>query len=442
MSFWQPEHQALLDALRADDTVPTLVDRLTGGAYTATRDDARRWRGWGLALSESDAGARLIELRHARAEWPDAWERFETEGFTPLADHHSALLFRELTWRLADSGALDESARAWRRSLHAWARLERTHYLRDLGEHLTAGSDTDATPIIAQLLVPDVESFSAELKRALQIGADDFGAIDRSAAAWAWSCLDSTSALIGEDGDNQLVARARQSAMEAKAYAVASATTRFRRGVDAIDWAAGDTADITSPFVWLAQVCGIVEFRESIATTALKAMIDGAWTLRKIDRDDEAVFGALVEAGLPFAESVISRLDRGDAFGQGSRAADYLVFRGEQATDSAERVALFERALELSPGHRNASLLYSYELLIDVENWLAQIAANPAVITRVPLVGDSIGELVGRAWARLDEVERIYPYNTRLDDYRARVRAEAERLSVPLDDDTAGTDDA
>ncbi len=421
--------------MRADDLVPSLVRCLTDGAIRVSPRDARRWRGWALALQRTSNGQRLVELRHNPQAWPSAWERAEEQGFDPATEHHNALLFREFFHRLADDGDLDASQLAWERSLRAWDRLGETSYLTELATHLVDGVATDPSPIVAELLDPDLDFLLAELTRALRLGADEFSDVDRPLALWGWSCLDAASQTAGV---NPLSSQTRSKSHEAKAFVVATATTRFRRAVDSIDWVQGEPVEVVAPFLWLADACNVFEHRENVASVALKEVIDGAWTLRKIDRDHEEVFRKLIEAGEPFADVIVSRLDQGEAFGQGSRAADYLVFCGELASDSQAKRKFYQRALELSPGHRNASLLYSYEHLVDVESLLVQLAANPSLMTKVPIVGSSVENLVRKAWGLCDEIERLYPYNSRLEETRARVKAEADRLGVELEGGSDG----
>lgn len=440
MTFWRDEHAALLEAIRADSTVPTLIRRLTSPTFDLSAADARRWRAWAVSLRASSGGRHLLESAESSGAWPDALDRAEQLGFTPRSDHHNALLFGELFRRTADSD-LELSRRLWGLSLRAWSRLEQTQYLDELGAKLARDSDAQFESVLKRLLSPQIEYLFEELKRSLQISADAFVEVSRERARWSWECLDDAAAMVGIPSPRALIETTRQQAIEKKAFVVATASTRFRRGLDSIDWADGSDESIVAPFRWLAQVCEAVGFRENLSTLALKEAIEGAWTLRRIERDGEPIFQGLIAAAEPFAEDLAERVTDGSAFGQGTRVADYLVFVAEGIEDPDDKRHYLERALEFSPSHRNASLLLSYVVLSDVERLLLDLTLSPAFAAKVVVVGDPLIDKVHAAWALCKTAEELYPFNRELDRYKERVREEADRFGVALPRDPSDSDE-
>jgi len=156
------------------------------------------------------------------------------------------------------------------------------------------------------------------------------------------------------------------------------------------------------------------------------------WRLRKIDRDHGAAFGDMLAVAAPFNEDLTRRLESfSSAFGHNSRCADFLVFQGERADSSAERKSLFERGLAVCPGHRNSAMLLSHEYLIEVDKLLLKTATMPAAFARVS--SRRVETNVREAWDLCQTCERVYPYNEHLDEYRERVRAEADRFGLDLE---------
>lgn len=443
MKLWTSQHAALLLALRAERLIPKLFKRLSLERYEATEADLRRLSEWPSELARQPGWALIEPVLDEPGAWPDAWERAREAGFSPTCDHHHALLFSRLTSSFVRDHEYEHARWAWREAIEAWRRVMASGYPRELLDDLIDQRE-DTSPelerarehVITTLLDPLFDEHIDRLRAALGLGNDKLGALDRRVARFSWSALGQArkslrdDALLGQDLFGTL-AHARQRATSARVQIAVEAVERFKKLAEQLDASETPGPELLGPFEWAAQTFELIGHTEYASTTIVTQAVQFAWRLRKVGRDEEAEFFRLFDIVEPFNKDLYARLERHDTFGHNSKCADFIVFRGEPLLEHRERRALFERALAICPGHRNASMLMSYEHLHEANQAIGQAQLILAPMRHIP-GNDKPSQLINKAWEALDRARAVFPTNEKIPDYEQRIRDEATRLRVDL----------
>jgi hypothetical protein len=442
-----PQHAALLEALRGERVVPSLLRRVSLERCAASDQEVVRLTDWPTALRESpEAWAELEPALEDPEAWPDAWERARALGFTPRADHHHALLFARLTDTLIARQEHETARYTWRECLRSWCALLSTDYARELvGELVEPGRvDEVGAEVVSALLAPLPEARAGALSMTLRLDDEHIPpgeAPDRRLARLHWQALEAVGEVAGDaDGAWGALASLRRAAAEAKQRVVEGAVARFEGALEALDLTQVDSDTLRAPFEWLAELFALLGHHEASSITAVRSVVETGWKLRKVGRDEEGDFERLLELMQPFNEDLCARHLAGTSFGHNSKCADYLTFQAEFTSDAPPKRALLEGALAVCPGHRNASMLMSYAHLNRANVLMNMTKLYPGVAGALP-GGGRIESLVREAWAELEAATRTWPHNESVDGYRATVIKEAERFGVDLGGhDEAGGD--
>lgn len=438
MNYWTNDHTTLLNALRANAVVPVLYRRLALERLSPDDAEVRRLRGWAACIRR-DAGWRVIERVLDRpAAWPAVWEEATNAGFSPVTDHHHALLFGRFCEQLVNAQDWETADWTWRQSVKAWTRVFSSDYPGQLFDDLAPKLSDDGPgkdEMLAGMLDALVERRRADLREASGVtkpGRDLV--IERRRLRFASRALSSLADLAESTRDDYGTLRhLAQLAQRAHAQVSAEVVTRFEKLAEEVDFSDAKGDQLLGHFRWAASFFDVVGNSESGTTALVSQVVEACWALRRVGRDDIPEFRALLDLGAPFNQNLFARLKSLEsAFGHNSRCADFLVFVGEQATDAARRKEIFASGLEICPGHRNSAMLLSYEHLTDAERILTQLALAPSVVSIVPGTSQRIDRLLREAEARLSEAESVYPYNERLPEVRESLEREAERLDVSL----------
>ncbi|QDG49653.1 hypothetical protein FIV42_02520 [Persicimonas caeni] len=432
MEHWTRHHRALLNALRADELVPKLVARLSLERCAARPDDARLLRDW-IASLRRDAGWEVLEpqLDRPRA-FPDAWRRAVEAGFSPRTDHHHALLFERFCNDLVAQQDMEVARYAWGECIDAWLRVFASDYVDDLLETLSAKQDHVRQTLLLRLL----DTREAELVEAFRLdGARDGDDFDRRRAIFGWEALETLQKKLDESSaEHPALSCLRDQVDQACIRLRNKLVGRFDAMMDAVDLSEDDAEAVVYPFQWIREVCTIVPIDARIAARVVGAAVDIGWKLRKLEVDDaDDLMSELLVLASPFNEQLCGFIDSGEAFGHNSTCADFLVFQGEQQSSGARREKHFERALEMCPGHRNASMMLSYEKLREVSDLLLRIRMMPAALKLLPGASDRVGTVFESATELLDDAEALFPSNETIAEYRHEIVAEAERLGTSLE---------
>jgi hypothetical protein len=199
-----------------------------------------------------------------------------------------------------------------------------------------------------------------------------------------------------------------------------------------VDLADAPSSEVLLPFEWIAEVFDIIGYTEYAVTTAVTKAVEICWRMRKMGREDRTDdLPKILQLITPFNKDLFRRLEAGTSFGHNSKCADFLVFQGEPLTDHDARLEIFERAVQISPGHRNASMLLSYEHLQVTRAALGRAKLMLATMRHIP--GNTKHEqTLKEAYDALAMARHHYPPNERIPDYQEQLEAEAARLGVDL----------
>lgn len=430
VKLWTRQHRALLDALRAEAAVPHLIARLSLERCAASPAQVRMLRDWPASL-RGDAGWAVLEPHLERpSAWPRIWHQAIAAGFSPRSDHHHALLFERFCDDLVAQDDFEVARYAWRECVDAWLRVFATDYPDTLLEELGADEATRAG-----LLDRLCDGRERQLRRGLRLAdAQPSTTFDRRLTRFAWSALSVLEERLDQsDAQHPALSGLRERVELARGQIVSTLGSRFGRMIDRLDLAEADAAAIREPFEWIGEVFEILPIDAATAARVSDAAVDIGWKLRKLELGDgEALMAALLELAAPFNDRLAHFIASGDAFGHNSTCADFLVFQGEQRDRSSLREPFFERAIEVCPGHRNASMMLSYEKLREVSSMLVRIRLMPAAVKVVPGASRRLGSVVEDASALLDDAEALFPSNETIAEYRQEIVAEAQRLGAEV----------
>ncbi|MFU8804511.1 MAG: hypothetical protein ACNA8W_11925 [Bradymonadaceae bacterium] len=445
MIRWTPQHDALLEGLEAQHILPHLVCRLSRERSWLTPDEALRLVDWATSLREDPAWKIIEPVLEQPSAWPAIWREAVECGFAPQTDHHHALFFGRLFQRCFKEYDLERAGYAWDEMLHAWQRVARTTYLDELIADLTAGQSEEVQrrgrDVLLNLLDPFVEEIAERLQGALKIddipreATSDTAELDRRLILFTWDCLERASLL---EGSSPLITQVAQRASQSRHAIQDRVVDAFARQVDAVDPNEPSVELIIAPFHWVARIFAILPISLSVATDVVNRTLDMIWKLRSLEHPfEKEAMARLLAASRPFNDALLGHLSRDDeAFGHHSQAADFLTFLGERATGAPERIAFFEHAIEICPGHRNASMMLSHTYIERANVHLLKTSAIPDIAGKRGPARDHIRQIVEAARDLVIEAERLYPHNEKLDKYREDVVKECHRFNI----DPAGLD--
>ena len=452
MKSWTPHHAALLDALRAERLLPALYKRLTRERYEVDEAEWQRLSEWPATLYREPSWSTLEVVIERPDAWPDAWHRACERGWSEVAEHHHALLFGRLTERLIRDGEFDHALWCWMECWRAWKVVLAGDYIpaliRDVieepdahDEHESQGSPKDGREapahdqVALHLLEPLVQARAAALRAHLNLDDDARArrALERRAIRFEWSALTLLVELLrAPQGDAcGTLEHARQLAVSQRASIGAQAVARFERLLDAVDIAQADSDELLHPFEWLAGVFDLLGPHEYASATAVTRTVALLWRLRKTGREErEGEFPRILEAMAPFQRDLRRRLEGGKTFGHNSKCADFMVFQGEDLQDRDQRFEIFSRAVAISPGHRNASMLLAYEHMHKVNEAITASALLPAPLRHLGNTRQL--KLLQSARHHLSEAARHFPTHERLEKYGERLEQELARTGITL----------
>lgn len=446
MKIWTPQHAALLGALRAERLVPHLFRRLSLERYVVDDEELARLHDWPSTLMR-DPGWEIIEpVLERPVAWPAAWHQACERGWSPMSDHHHALLFDRLTARMLRDGEYEQAQWAWIEALSAWARVAETDYLeRLLGDLVEVSADAEEDPeaqatreqVVRELLVPMIAERAQDLQEALGLlNAQPSGGIERRRARFAWSALELTREILGRAGRRDtlgMLARAAREVERVTETIVGEVIARFEQHYSALELSTVGAEALLAPFEWISAVASLIGHHEAASIHVVRTVVELGWTLRRMGRDEDpkAGFAKVLQTTEGFNLDLEKRLLSRDVLGNNSKCADFLVFQGELER-APKRSALFERGLKVCPGHRNSAMLLSYDKLNEANSVLVQLAATSSVSRMVPSSARHNEEQVLRAHDLILSATRLYPSNDALPGYTSRLEEAAARLHITL----------
>ncbi len=439
MRAFGPQHAALLEALRGERVIPSLLRRVSLERCVASNEEVVRLTDWPTALREEPASwAELEPALEDPEAWPDAWERARAIGFSPRAEHHHALLFERMTDQLIARQEHETARYTWRECLRSWRALMESDYARGLLAELVDPelADEMGDEIVSGLLARLPGSRAEALSRALRLDDERINpgeAPDRRLARLHWSAITAARDEAGDaEGVYGSLASLRQAARAATHRIVDGAVARFDRALEAVDITQADGDTLIAPFEWLAELFALIGNHEAASVTAVCSAVELGWKLRKIGRDEEGDFERLLTLVQPFNEDLSARHVNGTSFGHNSKCADFLTFQAEFTSDAPPKRALLEGAMAVCPGHRNASMLMSYAHLNRANVLMNMTKMYPSAMGGLPGGSRRVSTIVLEAWEELEGARRAWPHNEAVESYRDTVRKEAARFRVDL----------
>lgn len=407
MKWWSPAHQALLNALDAQDVVPGLFLLLTGGVLQASEKDTRRLRDWPEALQDSASWPILSEALSSGINDAKDWNRAQSLGFTDRAAHHNALLLLELSDRLTQARRFEASLRCLRWSITNWAQLYANGYLAALAKDLDPQIPEDATvEILDSLLCPALDERRHNAVQELRKSAADMDAV---AIAHGHEWFEVWRAF--EPAAKGAAVRIRESVAAYDQSVSQLVAQQMTRAVSDIDLTTAPDLDIEAPLRLAWRQIQALGFPAPAMAELMGALISTLWSLRRVGRDTTPAFDALVDLGTLLAPHLGKHIQSGESIGQNSRLGDLYVFRAERERGEARREYL-DLALGSCPGHRNASMLMSYLHLHD-----AQVGMQDLAKTIRPA---SIKATLEKVHGHLKLAEAAFPLNEDLAGHRER----------------------
>jgi hypothetical protein len=437
MKLWTPHHQALLDALHSAQLLPRLLRRLSLERHSADEDELKRLNPWPALLMRQPGWSAIEPMLDSPRAWPDAWQRAVELGFSPACDHHHALLFSRQATRALREDDLDLAEWSAQQAFDAWCRVLSTPYMLGLLDDIVEHSDDPATQaerrsVLTHLLDPHTEALAHDLSEALglkrHLDASQPASLLRRRAALAITSLRAfahkTASLPDPCGTLQ---SARTQAITHIERLQQEAAQRFSSMLSDLDPATATPDALLAPFLWAEQISHLLGPDDPLVIPIISEGVDLGWTLRRLKRDqEERLLYKLVDAILPLNDALERRLLSRESLGHNSKCADLLVFRGEEDKAGKQR-RYYDRALAVCPGHRNASLLISYELLHEAAGLITRSHAPQGLLNP----NDPIS-LIKQAHEKVEQAASLYPSNKELERHRELVREQAKRHNLTL----------
>lgn len=464
MKLWTSAHADLLESLQAQQIIPPLFSRLSLERYVAREDDLRRLVAWPRVLRQQPGWPLIEPALHEADAWPETWHMAREMGFEPLAHHHHALLFSHLTHRLLTDRAFEQALWTWEQTIWSWRMICETPYLIELiadvasppevpedDEQDVAEKNLDGealspahAEILATLLHPMIDAHTQSLHDALGMEIETLSfsnaRFDRRRARFhqrAFNLLlhmGSTEARPEEESHSPVL-DLLWGGLVAKTRLILDTLHRtilesFQKQAEQLNVNEDDSQALLAPFEWIDACAEVFGLDDEVATAVITQGVELGWKLRRTGREEEGDdFERLIQLTRPFQDHLSGALERGSLVGPNSKCSDMLVFYGEHSEHHPERKQLFERALAICPGHRNASLMLSYEHLYLASQAFNALSLIPAPLRHLP-GGERPTMLWRKAKEHIDDARQIYPFNSKLDEYDERLEKEATRLRI------------
>ncbi len=423
---WTQKHEALLSALRGDDTIPSLYRALSHGRYHLDEDQVARLRDWVRSLATDPAWPHLERSLDSLTAWPETWNSAVEAGFSPLSDHHNALVLREIAGRFASDGDYKSALRLYIWHVEAFQRLFATDYpLNFVADVDPQAEGWEPKDVFTGIFRDETEDLIAKAKDAYATQT-----IDRGQLKFAASCLDFVAKLqVGTTDSFGAMTAWKASAVSGKSEISRIAQKRFDDELDAMDWTA-DNDTIAAPFERLSTLTAALTPSEALLVHVVTETVEVLWKIRHVGNDESDGFKRILAAIAPLNEMLAERVLSGKAFGHNSKCADFMVFEGELISEPGPRSAKFKRGLEVCPGHRNCLMLLSYVRLHDADVPLVQLETLPSITKAVPGRKALYGRLVGEIESAIAGCEEIFAHNKSLPEYKERLQKQKERLGM------------
>ena len=435
----------LLEALRAGHVVPKLWRRLSFERYEATATEIEILRDWPQSLMFHQACWRTIEAVLDTPEaWPHAWHQAAMEGWPAQSHHHHALLFWEFTARFLHDKEYEHAAWSWEQTLYAWEGFlgDRTYVtellcaLVDVPEKKSAVAE-EFGPVVRELPLPMIHTLLKRLRESA--GLDRPGGIragvDKRALRFTWWALGEVSRWKGAGAGDPFgaLSRAAEQADAGRTRVAQDVVERWVTAVEAMDLSEVTQAQAALPFELLHTTAEVVGIDAASAIKVVEKVVEVGWKLEKLGRAGAGgVLDDVVGSTRVFNDALEGHIASGAAFGHQAKCADFLVFEGDLSKDRAVRFALFARALEVCPGHRNAALLLGHEHLQQVAGMGGQAEAMGALGLMLPRSRDRLRDLVKQMHHHLEQAWAVYPFDEDFGTYALKVNRLAQKLEMQL----------
>lgn len=453
MKHWSTAHAALLESLRAQSLIPRLYTRLSLERYAASEDELRRLMAWPAVLMQQPGWALIEPALDQVDAWPETWHLASQMGFSPLAAHHHALLFGRLTSRLVEDQEYEQATWTWSECIASWRTVALSTYLPELLDDISQSHDDDDeeqiaarhtmhSEVVAHLLDHLVDVHEQHMHTAIKLldtERERRTDIDFRLARFSWSALKAAQLIARELDPTQVATHAQGVTMISHMAArieLFSGSLRtqiletFEKDSAQIDVNDDTSAQLLTSFEWIGRCAEIMGHDTGTATKVVVAAVGLGWKLRRTGREEEGDdFDRMLMLCAPFHKFLTRQLEKRTFVGPNSKCSDFMVFQGESSNDHEYRKARFERALKVCPGHRNASLMLSYEHLHLANQSLHAISLIPAPLKHLP-VGDRPKMLWRSAHKHLEDARAAYPFNERLEEYQTRLDEAAKRLRI------------
>ncbi len=428
---WKVEYEALRNALSAADLSPHLFKRLSLEKIEPDEALLGRTRDWIISLKQ-DPGWAILEPNLTKANaFPNAYFLAAEKGFSERSDHHHALIFEGFATHFLERKDFQSARYAILEWFRAWVRISASDYIdtfiKEVGPDLAQEEIDD----LLRHLLPDI--------------LDTFFALFDDPAGLRNSLIDTVtlkffkelSLAIQEEKTNHstLQIDALTTAFANKIPMLnAQVNTKFLRDITELEMN-GAANIMCAPFEYVRDYYATIGMSATISQQVITECVEFCWSLRKLDLDEGPAFSRAINICDFFNKDLVEKLVNVDttsnweAFGHNSTCSDFLVFQAELADRPARRQIL-ELGLKICPGHRNSSLLLSFDYLHDIDDILLKSAPIPSARMMIKWGKDSIEEMFEKADACLRQAEEIYPTNEKLDKYKKRVRNEKARLGL------------
>ncbi len=426
--------RALLDAQLY---LPSLVDRLSGGYLTIDEATACRWAGWIDSLRRDPAWKIIEPALEMREAWPAVWQDARQAGFSPATQHHQAIFFTRLFERTAADSRFELARLSFERALDCWKALEDDDHLRR--EVLpTVASDlpeADADEVLASLFDGPLQLLEERALKALRVH-DWTASPRRRPLLFCLDLLDHARQTFADGPDDALSQGIVDGAREVEMRLHRAVTDELDQRLKSLDYATVELDELLAIFDGAILRCRHLRFPPPLDRLLLRSGLAVIWDLRETKRDEElGIIAPMVERLEPCTDR-LRQLGGEDTFGLQGALADLQVFKGEDALAIDARQEAFEEALQICPGHRNASRLLSYLLLERANRDLLKTAAIPGATSRVDILRRRIEPLLDNAADHIERAEELYPENDLLDRYRDDLREEQRRFRLTMEADS------
>jgi hypothetical protein len=431
----QEEKARVTALLEAELALPRLVQHLSSGLIQVDSDTARRWAGWIRCLKRDPAWQILEPALTSPRSWPAVWSRAREAGFSPATEHHQAIFFTRLFTLAMATDHVEVPRWIWREALSSWRSVATANYLREVAlAAMPDLLDEDCNTALEGLLDPAFQLLRERGLPALHLSNWNSTPHRRP----LHFVLDAVAAVheIFEGAPDSALVRGISNNADSLVEALSRAVTdEFSRRLEEHSLGSITRETILSEIDGALLRAQELGFPVKLDHALLRRSLALTWEIREIKREKELdLLNDTVTRLLPCADRILVAPEE-DRFGMEGSIADLLVFAGEDALSLTLRINYFRRALEVCPGHRNASRLLSYALLEVANRELLKTSPLPSATARLGPLRRRVAPLLEEARRAVDEAAALYPDNDLLPRYQAELQEELTRFSIPEADD-------